>query len=96
MSYNATISACARSAQWQRVMNLFQSMHEAEVLPDSITSNAVISSCEKGGQWNLRKLLSAIPKDGGDTKGCEGLKTVLEWGKSVDISTSMCIYILYI
>ncbi|CAK0789736.1 unnamed protein product [Prorocentrum cordatum] len=55
ISYNAGISACEKSEQWQRALALLSEMREtaqAKLEPTAIFSyNAGISACEKGDQW---------------------------------------------
>ena len=53
ITYNAAISACEKSGQWQLALNLLSLMPKAEVLPSEITFNAAISACEKAGHGQL-------------------------------------------
>ena len=53
ISYNAAISACEKTGQWQLALSLLSSMPKMKVTPDGISYNAAISACEKGGQWQL-------------------------------------------
>ncbi|CAK0863764.1 unnamed protein product, partial [Prorocentrum cordatum] len=60
-SYNAGVSACEKSEQWQRVLALLGEMREAKLEPDAISSTiAGISACEKGRQW--QRALSLLSK----------------------------------
>ncbi|CAK0880673.1 unnamed protein product [Prorocentrum cordatum] len=49
-SYNAGISACEKSEQWQRALSLISEMWEVKMEPD-VSYNTGISACEKGEQW---------------------------------------------
>jgi pentatricopeptide repeat domain-containing protein 1 len=51
ITYSALISACAKGAQWQRAMAVFEEMKAAGVQPNDITYSALISACDKGAQW---------------------------------------------
>ncbi|CAE7254557.1 unnamed protein product, partial [Symbiodinium pilosum] len=53
ISYNAAISSCAKSQQWQLVVKLFEGMQMDNVAPDVVGYTAVISSCARGQQWML-------------------------------------------
>ena len=46
VSYNSAISAVEKGGQWQLALNLFHSMSAAKLLPDVISYNATISSCD--------------------------------------------------
>ncbi|CAK0847312.1 unnamed protein product [Prorocentrum cordatum] len=50
-SYNAGISACEKSEQWQRALALLTEMREAKLEPNVISYSAGISACEKDEQW---------------------------------------------
>ncbi|CAE8586890.1 unnamed protein product [Polarella glacialis] len=63
VTYNAAISACEKSGQWQQALSLLSLMPEARVVPNEITYSAAISACEKAGQWQLGlNLLSRMPE----------------------------------
>lgn len=49
--YNAAISACGKSGQWQRSKELLVAMREKGVRPDLISYNSAIDACGKGGRW---------------------------------------------
>lgn len=49
--YNATMSACFRSAQWQRSLLCFDSLRASGCPPNAITFSAAISACHRGGLW---------------------------------------------
>lgn len=49
--YNAAISACGKSGQWQRSKELLVVMRERGVPPDLISYNSAIDACGKGGRW---------------------------------------------
>eukprot|EP00434_Breviolum_minutum_P021185 symbB.v1.2.018690.t1/scaffold1410.1/size216244/16 len=53
VSFNTTISACAKSYHWQWSMHLHHEMEQQKVLKDIISYSAGISACEKVGQWRL-------------------------------------------
>ncbi|CAE8614970.1 unnamed protein product [Polarella glacialis] len=54
ISYNAAISACEKSAQWQVALRLLSvAMPQMRVAPSEVSYNAAISACEKGGQWQM-------------------------------------------
>ncbi|CAK0898219.1 unnamed protein product [Prorocentrum cordatum] len=54
-TYSASVSACAKSEQWQRTLALLGEAREAKLEPNAVLVlyNAGISACEKGGQWQL-------------------------------------------
>ena len=47
ISYNALISACAKSNQPKWSLELFEGMKQQREMPNVITYSALISSCEK-------------------------------------------------
>ena len=47
ISYGATLSSLEKSGQWQQVLCLLREMQSAEVVPNLICWNAVISCCQK-------------------------------------------------
>ncbi|CAJ1363337.1 unnamed protein product, partial [Effrenium voratum] len=47
VSYNVIISACEKGGQWQKALQLFQSM----ATPDACSYSAAISSCEESRHW---------------------------------------------
>lgn len=49
--YSTVISACERSDQWQRAVNLLRAMRQDGIIPVTVTYNTVISACGKSGQW---------------------------------------------
>ncbi|CAE7494063.1 FKBP62, partial [Symbiodinium pilosum] len=52
-SYNSSITATHRSSYWCLAAHLLDEMHQARVVPeDTISQNAVISSCEQGRYWS--------------------------------------------
>ena len=57
VSYNAGISACEKSEQWQRALALLSEMWEAKLEPGVISHSAGISACEKGEQWQRALVL---------------------------------------
>ena len=62
-SFNATISSCEKTGQWQPALCLFEAMPAAKIQPDIISFNASISSFEKGQGWQLAlNLFHTMPK----------------------------------
>ncbi|OLP84937.1 Pentatricopeptide repeat-containing protein, chloroplastic [Symbiodinium microadriaticum] len=59
--YNAAISACERSGQWQSAIGLLFEMGSSWLVPDLVSFNAAILSCREEGQWQLAvHLLNAL------------------------------------
>eukprot|EP00439_Symbiodinium_sp_Y106_P073702 s287_g13.t4 len=59
--YNAAISACERSGQWQSAIGLLFEMGSFRLVPDLVSFNATILSCREEGQWQLAvHLLNAL------------------------------------
>ncbi|CAL1143597.1 unnamed protein product [Cladocopium goreaui] len=48
--YNATMSACERSGEWQQALSCLCNM-PGHLQADVVSYNATISACEKGNQW---------------------------------------------
>eukprot|EP00434_Breviolum_minutum_P019089 symbB.v1.2.016829.t1/scaffold1294.1/size126307/4 len=42
VSYNTSMNACAKSAQWQTVLHLFEEMRESTILPDVLSYSALL------------------------------------------------------
>jgi pentatricopeptide repeat protein len=53
ITYSALISACEKSGQWQKAVEIFGWMSMRRIEPNVYTYSALISACEKGGQWEL-------------------------------------------
>jgi pentatricopeptide repeat domain-containing protein 1 len=51
ITHNATISACGKSQQWQRTLELLEKMLSQRLQADVITYSALISACVNGKQW---------------------------------------------
>ena len=51
ITLSVAISACEKGGQWQKAMELFESMKSRGMQPNVITISAAISAFEKGGQW---------------------------------------------
>ena len=51
ITYNAAISTCGKSAQWQQTSGLWAETRNMNVLPSVITYNVAISACVKSAQW---------------------------------------------
>lgn len=61
-SYSAGISALEKGGQWQRALELFEFIPDANTSPKVIIYNAAITACEKGGQWQRAlELFAFIP-----------------------------------
>eukprot|EP00913_Durusdinium_trenchii_P024493 g22994.t1 len=58
--YNAAISACEKSADWQAALALLCRTESARVQTNVITFNASISACEKASQWQLALSLMSV------------------------------------
>ena len=59
-SWSAAVSACENGA-WRRALSLFQSL-QACLRPNSFTHSAVLSSCEKGNEWQQASELLNMQK----------------------------------
>ncbi|CAK0867585.1 unnamed protein product [Prorocentrum cordatum] len=61
ISYNAGISACEKSKQWQRALSLLAEMRKSRLEPNVISYNAGIYACERCGPWwQVLSLLSEM------------------------------------
>ena len=54
ITYNATISACGKSHQWQRTLELLEKRPSQELQANVITYSAIISACGNGKQCQRR------------------------------------------
>jgi pentatricopeptide repeat domain-containing protein 1 len=45
------LSQLTREGNWQKGLEVFESLHVLGVVPDTTITNAAISACDKGGQW---------------------------------------------
>ena len=50
-AYAAAISACAAGGQWQRAVQLFDSMLDSGIRPDVVSCTALVSALGADGQW---------------------------------------------
>jgi pentatricopeptide repeat protein len=65
ISYNAAISACEKSGQWEKALELLREMDNRIIKPKVISYCAAISACEKGCQWEKAlELLREMDKRG--------------------------------
>lgn len=66
--FNAIITCCERSGQWQTAVNILNRMgveSESRILADSKTYSAAISCCGKAGQWQeAENLFGQMTKKG--------------------------------
>ncbi|CAE7311431.1 unnamed protein product [Symbiodinium sp. CCMP2592] len=53
ITYNAAISACEKSQEWQQALVLLGQAERQRMQLGIITYNAAISACDRGGQWEL-------------------------------------------
>eukprot|EP00439_Symbiodinium_sp_Y106_P085581 s278_g29.t1 len=53
ITYNAAISACEKSQEWQQALILLGQAERQRMQLGIISYNAAISACDKGGQWEL-------------------------------------------
>ena len=51
VSWNAALSACEKSKQWERALGLLEEMVRQLLTPNVVSWNAAMSACEKGKQW---------------------------------------------
>ena len=51
ITYNAAISACEKSEQWQQALGVLAEKRKISMLLDVITYSSAISACAKGEQW---------------------------------------------
>eukprot|EP00435_Cladocopium_sp_Y103_P027881 s2612_g6.t3 len=62
-SFNAVLSCLEKGGRWRQALQLFQDMVEADLRPNDISFNSLISACE--GRWFLAlHLLEAMPRHG--------------------------------
>ena len=45
------MSQLTREGNWQKGLEVFETLGVIGVRPDTTITNAAISSCDKGGQW---------------------------------------------
>lgn len=45
------VSQLTREGNWQKGLEVFESLSTLAVRPDTTITNAAISACDKGGQW---------------------------------------------
>jgi pentatricopeptide repeat protein len=65
ITYSSIISACEKSSQWERALELLSEMRERGIEPNVITYSAAISACEKGSKWERAlELLSEMRQRG--------------------------------
>ena len=50
ISYSAMLKSC-ENGQWQLALEFLQRMKKEQLLPNLLTCNALICSCERGSQW---------------------------------------------
>ncbi|CAJ1447817.1 unnamed protein product, partial [Effrenium voratum] len=55
ISFNATISVCAKERQWQHALALLHTIPKALLQPDVVSFGAAVGALEKATQW-LRAL----------------------------------------
>ena len=51
ITYNATLSACAKRGAWRWAGELLRKLGTAHLEPDEVTLNSILSAWEKGKQW---------------------------------------------
>ncbi|CAE8585534.1 unnamed protein product, partial [Polarella glacialis] len=50
--FNATMSACSRSQQWERALGIFAGMRSGDgPKPDAVSFTSAITACEAGSAW---------------------------------------------
>ena len=45
------MSQLTREGQWSKGLEVFDALDAVGLLPDTTITNAAISACDKGGQW---------------------------------------------
>jgi pentatricopeptide repeat domain-containing protein 1 len=45
------VSQMAREGHWAKSLEVYESLDAVAVRPDTTITNAAISACDKGGQW---------------------------------------------
>eukprot|EP00933_Yihiella_yeosuensis_P023495 TRINITY_DN18312_c0_g1_i3.p2 TRINITY_DN18312_c0_g1~~TRINITY_DN18312_c0_g1_i3.p2 ORF type:complete len:103 (+),score=17.01 TRINITY_DN18312_c0_g1_i3:162-470(+) len=50
-SYSELTSASKKDGQWQSALYLSSFMHQANVVPTTVSRSAAINACERGCQW---------------------------------------------
>eukprot|EP00913_Durusdinium_trenchii_P017156 g16135.t1 len=51
ISFNATITACARARHWEVSLQLLNAMEENQIASSPATLGAAVSACERGSHW---------------------------------------------
>ena len=51
IDFNESIIYCSKEGQWQKALELLESMEVHGLKPDVVSLNAAMWACEKGGQW---------------------------------------------
>jgi pentatricopeptide repeat protein len=54
------LSQLTREGNWQKGLEVFESLHVLGVVPDTTITNAAISACDKGGQWEKALQVSSV------------------------------------
>ncbi|CAK9082661.1 unnamed protein product [Durusdinium trenchii] len=88
---NAAMSACEVSGFWQNALQLFQDLQEDDQ-PDIISYCALISSCEKGHQWQaachfLQQL--EAPSEVAFSAAISATEKALEWPMALHLLNQM-------
>merc|ERR1719188_174987 len=53
VTYNAVISACEKSRQWEPALQVAEEMQRWAVAPDKVTYSTLISACGWGLDWEM-------------------------------------------
>eukprot|EP00913_Durusdinium_trenchii_P007401 g6960.t1 len=100
ISYNATISSCAKGAQWQTALQLLDTMLSVEVWPDVISCTSAISACEKDARiqadaTSFNALISSCDKSEEWEMALHLLEEMLQVDLQPDLITYTCLLNCY-
>lgn len=59
-SFNTVILACERSQQWNKIIDIYNTMADKDVSPDEVTYSMVLKACEKGDKAEKNRLLHKL------------------------------------
>ncbi|OLP87174.1 Pentatricopeptide repeat-containing protein, chloroplastic [Symbiodinium microadriaticum] len=95
LSYNASISACEKCAQWQHALWLLQSMRAAQAEADVISYNSCMSACGKAARWRdaVNLLEELVQRDAPDVISFNAAITACEksgqWMRALTLLRAM-------
>ncbi|CAL1146703.1 unnamed protein product, partial [Cladocopium goreaui] len=105
ISYNSTISACAKSGEWQRALALLEDADATATGCDVISYNAAITACSNAAEWdhalsllralNLSRLKANLITYNAMLGGCRSVQevwTFIEEAESLGLNPNMITY----